>query len=160
MYLPLVRNKVVEVTPAVSTSAYADKDAINTGGIITLPNVVSSRGDVAYLAGITVTDAANQKSALSLYFFNAAIASTFTDNAVFDPTDAEILANFVGYVALASASYISLNDNAVGTQTPAYPIAMKTKNSTNLYLAIVSAGTPTYVAAADLKFRFTFGSRN
>lgn len=132
------------VTPTVSTSpAYAAKDAV--GGIMEFTNAVGVSGGTGIVQTVTIVDASQQMPALDLVLFDRTIAGTVTDNAAFDPTDAD-LANVIGVVPMSQ--WFDFNDNAVGFRG-GLGIAFKS-NGTSIFGALVTRSTPTFVATTDI----------
>lgn len=145
---------VVEQTPTVSTSpAYTAKDAV--GGLLTFSNAARYPGGSGIIQSAALIDLSQQMPSLELCLFDRAIAAP-TDNAVFDPTDAE-LKTLLCVIALSS--YGDFNDNSASTRG-ALGIAFKlfggsgsVSATANLYGALVTRGTPTLVGTADITVR-------
>jgi len=133
-------------TPVVDTSAYATGDLI--GGKLTFsPPAGTSYQGTGYIVSVSITDKADQAVDLELVLFHTNPSSTtFTDQAAFDPADAD-LAYVSSVIALASSTtFFTYNDNGVHfLGSLAIPFKGKT-----LYGALVSRGTPTFAAASDV----------
>lgn len=145
------RLKVVRLsaTPVISTTAYAAKDAV--GGLLTFANAVRSSGGSCRIEAAQVVDKGQQQADLELLLFDRSITAP-TDNAAFDPTDAEL--NYcVGMVPLAGGLWSDLNDNSVGTVNNVGLSCVL--NGTDLYGVIVSRSTPTYTSTSDLVVTLT-----
>lgn len=134
----------ISVTPTVSTSpAYTAKDAV--GGIMTFANAVGVSGGTGILQAVTIVDLSQQMPALDLVLFDRTIAGTVTDNAAFDPTDAD-LANVIGVVPIST--WADFNDNSVAVRT-GLGLAFKS-NATSIFGALVTRSTPTFVGTSDI----------
>lgn len=132
----------VQVTPTISTSAYANGDAV--GALLTFANALPAAGS-GVLEAVTIVDKASQAAALDLVLFRASITAP-TDNAAFDPTDAE-LADYVGHVVIGGGHYSAFNDNAAAMRRPELHFDL---SGTSLYGVLVARGTPTYAATTDI----------
>ena len=156
----------VIVTPVVSTTpAYTAGDSI--GGKLTLTKIVDPRKSInatpsavptffgsGIIQSIVLVDQAKQSLAVDILFFNSdPSATTFTDNAVLDVADADLL-KAIGHVSILAADYTALNDNSLATKTN-LGIAFNTTGSTTLYAAIIARGTPTFAATNDLQLMTT-----
>jgi len=151
---------VYEIDPSVGiTPAYADRDLICEK--ITL-NTAVRESACAVIRKVVIIDQAKQSAAINLVFFHSdPSASTFTENAEFDCADAD-LDNCIGVIAVAGTDYLALKDNSIATVGAAndlyFPIYAKpastdTSTPTTIYMAVLSGGTPTYVAAGDLRIK-------
>ena len=138
----------IQVTPTISTGIYAAKDAI--GGLYTFSNAARYSGGSGRLLAVTVVDKDQEKADMDLVLFRATFTAP-TDNAVFDPTDAELL-DCIGWVPIGSGMYADFNDNSVAHVdcNVAFTLA-----GTDLFAAMVSRGTPTYTATSDLVVTLT-----
>lgn len=136
----------IQVTPTISAAGiYAAKDAI--GGIMTFANATRTSGSGGILESVTIVDKDQEMAAMDLVLFSATIAGTVTDNAAFDPTDADML-NCVGWVPILTGDYADFNDNALAVRSGlgiAYTCA-----ATSLFGALVARGTPTYTGTSDI----------
>lgn len=136
----------VKVSPVCDTAIYASEELI--GGKLTLKKCTQGPGLGGIIQTITIVDQAMQKSALALLFFTAdPTGTTFTDQAALDVDDADLRNAFE--IAVVANDYVDLTDNSIATINPT--VAFGPLTDETLYLAIVSKGTPTYVAATDLQ---------
>lgn len=139
----------VAQTPTISTTAYTVKDAV--GGLLTFANAARSAGGVATITGCQVVDRAQQRKNLDLVLFDRTITAP-TDNAVFDPTDAE-LAYCVGIIPIAAGYYADFSDNAVADVPVHRDVVL---NGTDLFGVLVAREEPpTYASTADLSVTLT-----
>ena len=144
------RLKVVrlQVTPTISTSIYAAKEAI--GGLYTFAGAVRSSGGSGRIVAIQIHDKDQEKAGVDLVFFDRTFTAP-TDNAVFDPTDAE-LATVVGVVSVVAGHYADFNDNSVAHVAVDLPFVL---NGTDLFAGVVARGTPTYGTTSDITISLT-----
>lgn len=137
----------VTVTPTVSTSpAYTAGDAV--GGLMTFTSAHGTSGGKFIIDTVTILDLAKQSAALDLVLFDQSFTAS-TDNAVFDPSDADA-ANVIGFVPIAAGNYADFNDWSVATVRNV-GLAGALSGSTSLYGQLVARGTPTYAATTDIK---------
>lgn len=135
----------IQVTPTISTGIYAAKD--NVGGLMTFANAAAAGDDPIRVNAVHLVDKDQEMASFDLLLFRASITAP-TDNAAFDPTDAE-LADYIGHIPIYAAHYADLNDNAVAV-APNPDRAWVTLAGTSLYGVLVSRGTPTYTSTSDL----------
>jgi len=143
---------VVTPTITVDTNAFTSGDSI--GGKITLTNAMEVSGGSAILDQITLIDRANQKPVCEIFIFESdPSAATITNNAafVFSTDDTLVIARIV----LASGDWTTTNSKGVACVKNIGAL-VKAVGSKNLYAAIVTTSTPTFVATTDLKARFCF----
>lgn len=139
---------ITTVVPTVDTAgAYATGESI--GGKLTF-HTPPTFFQNARIRGVTIGDAAKQNSDLDIYFFeDNPSATTFTDQSTLDIDDADLPK--IRHVVNLTA-YDDTNDNSVTGNVALDVPYDKTKT---LYVAVVSRGTPTYVAATDLDVTVT-----
>lgn len=145
------RLKVVRLaaTPAISTTAYAAKD--NVGGLLTFAGAARAAGGSVRIESCQVVDRDSEMADLDLVLFDRTITAP-TDNAAFDPTDAE-LDYCVGVITLSGGMYAAFNDNAVASVEG---LAMQAVlNGTDLFGVLVARHAMTYTAVDDLKVTLT-----
>lgn len=143
----------VSVTPTISaTPAYTSGDAV--GGKQTLTSAVRVSGGKALLQTLTVIDRANQKQPLTILFFNSdPSAATITDNAAFVfSTD---ISKLIGKVNVLAADYETVDSIAVATIAN-LGLLLKASGSANLFVAVVTTGTPDFASTSDLVFQYGF----
>lgn len=144
------RLKVVrlQVTPTISTTAYAAKD--NVGGLMTFSNAVRASGGSARLEAVQVVDKDQERTSMDLVLFDRTITAP-TDNAAFDPSDTE-LGYCVGVVPIYGGDYHDFNDNAVANKMVGLEFLL---NGTDLFGVLVARATPTFTATSDLVVTLT-----
>lgn len=142
----------VTATPTISTSAYADGDAL--GDKLTFTAALQSSTATGYVISIMVTDLAGTTEDIDLVLFRTdPAATTFTDNAALDIADAD-LSKVMAVVNFGSANRFAFNDNGVKyVASLAIPVEGKTTASAlsrTFYGALVSRGTPTFAGTSDV----------
>ena len=136
---------LVAVTPTISTSIYAAKDAI--GGVMSFSNAARASGGGGIVESVVIVDKDQELAAMDLVLLSSTVAGTTTDNAAWDPNDSD-LANVVGVIPILSGDYADFNDNAVASRSGigmAYTCA-----ATTLFGVLVARSTPTYTATSDI----------
>lgn len=141
------RQKVVRlsVTPVVSTTpAYTAKDAV--GALMTFSSAVRASGGSCTLVAAQLVDKGQQMKDIELVLFDRTLTAP-TDNAIFNPTDAE-MATCVGTLYFGAGYYADFSTNSVcAIDSIGLPILL---NGTDLFGVLVARGTPTYTATNDL----------
>ncbi len=145
------RAKVVSIaqTPTISTSpAYTAKDAI--GGLLTFANAVRASGGTGKIAAVQIEDKGQQKADIDLVLFNATITAP-TDNAIFNPSDAEV-GTCVGYIPIGGGMYSDFSTNSVANAIPGLEFVLA---GTSLFGVLVARSTPTYTSTTDIVVTLT-----
>lgn len=143
---------ILQATPAVDTSAYAAGDLIGSAAIM-LPKAlgVGHKERAGLIQSVTIIDLAKQAADIDVVFFDEKpTGTTFTDNAAFDPADAD-LDKIIGYASVTD--YSSFNDSAIGQVNNLVIPFVLADLGAPLWAALVSRGTPTFSAAADLTLK-------
>lgn len=140
----------VAVTPTMDTSAYTANDVWFTATEIAAAARVS--GGSTILQSVTILDKDDQTAAaVDLYFFDRTVTLGTINNAV-TISDADA-AYYVGHVSIAAADWKDLINSKVACKA-GIGLAMKA-NATSIFVAAVTAGTPTNTASGVyLKFSF------
>lgn len=142
-------SNTIDVAPVCDISGvYASGDVI--GGKLTLSDVAKLSGGVGTIMSIAIADKAKQNAALDIVIFNGEPGS-FTDQAPFDPSDADLL-KMAGVISILASDYASFNDNSLATLA-AIGLGFNVDSGDDLFAAVVSRGTPTYVSTSDLQIR-------
>jgi hypothetical protein len=148
--------KIIRIPGSTVGGGGATQYSLNdlVGSKLTLTDAVPGAGGSSYLMGITIEDLSKQNGALDIVLFDSdPSGTTFTDNAAFDIADAD-LAKVIGFVSIASTDYSGFNDNSTAIKT-LINLLCQGNGSSNLYAAIVSRDTKTYVAnELSIKFHF------
>lgn len=138
---------IVKLTGAqvgVDGAAYGSGDVLGDKCPIKI-EAVRSQSDTGIIHSVIVQDLSNQSGAIDIVFFDSNPSSTtFTDNAALDINDAD-LPKVIGIVSVVAADYKSFADNAVAT-VKGIALPIKSLSSPNLWIAVVSRDTKTYVA--------------
>lgn len=150
---------VISVSPTISTSAYTAKDCV--GGAMTISNPVRLTGGTCVLESIAIVDKDSEEAIFDFHFFSD--APTATDNAVFDPTDTQLVDHYLGTVygvgntdVDPQAVYSTLNDNSVCSKRNIGLVLAAAATASSIYCVVVTQGTPTYTSTSDLNFKFGF----
>jgi hypothetical protein len=139
----------ITVSPTISTSpAYTAKDAV--GGLMTFANAARTSGGSIVIEQVVIVDKDQEMASMDLVLFDQSIGAP-TDNAIFDPTDAE-LANVLGVIPITPGDFSDFNDNSVASRDVAISAVL---NGTSLFGVLVARGTPTYTATTDLSVILT-----
>lgn len=137
------------VPTITSGSAYAAGQAI--GSTITMPKMQDfGFGTILNLALI---DKSNQKSAIDVLIFNQPLASPQTDKTTLSITAADA-ANLIGHIALVAGDYADLSASASATKYNLWMAAAGGVDN-NVYVQLVSRGTPTYTSTTALTVKLT-----
>lgn len=140
--------------PVCDLNAYATGELI--GGKLTLTGAARVSGGSGSIETLTLVDQAKQALACDIVFFEAdPSATTFTDQAAFDPADADLL-NVCGVVSIVVADYASFNDNCVATKANIGIAFGPLSTGTSIYAAIVARGAHDFAAATDLQLKVKF----
>jgi hypothetical protein len=118
-----------------------------------LTGAVSER-NTGVLMSVSVNDAANQSSAIDLFFFNQQ-PSNPTDHTTYAPSGGD-QAMLLGVVKIPAANYSALSANALATVSGiGLSLASLTGDKTGtIYCVAVCRGAPTYTSGC---LQFTFG---
>lgn len=138
---------VVSASPTVDTAIYAAGDLI--GGKLTFANAARVASGNGEIFSVLLADQAKQSIAIDLILFDSdPTGTTFTDQAALDIADAD-LTKIICVVPITT--YAALNDNSIGFASVRFPFALA--SGTSLYGCLVSRGTPTFAAGADVTVR-------
>lgn len=139
---------LVKITGAqlgVSGAAYATGDVLGNTSPIAI-EVVRGKNGTGILQSLIIQDLSKQSIALDMVVFDSnPTATTFTDNSALDIADADI-DKVVGVVSVVASDYAAFNDNSVATKTGIGLLVQNFSGSSNLWVAFVSRGAPTYAA--------------
>lgn len=143
------KTTVVEAAPTVDTGgAYATGELI--GGKLTLSNATAYTVYSGIISNVTIIDKDKEAADLDVVFFDTdPTATTFTDQAAFDPADADLL-NIICTVSVTTD--VSFSDNGMSYANNVN-CPFRTPGSNTIYAAIVSRGSPTYTSSSDLLLR-------
>lgn len=140
----IVRASGVKV--GVSGAAYSAGDVIGDQSPIKLEKAARVRLGTGVIHSVTVYDKSAQAAELDLIFFDSNPSSTtFTDNGALTMSDVDI-EKIIGTVTIGGGDYVSFAASAVGTKT-ALNLPFQARTTTgDIYVAILTQDTPTYVA--------------
>lgn len=134
----------IQQTPAISNGAiYAAKDAI--GALLTFANAARVSGGSITVQSVQIADKGQQMAAVDLVLFDRTFTAP-TDNAIFAPTDAEVL-TCRGVISFYASDYADFSTNSVANKIVGLDMVL---NGTDLFGVLVARGTPTYTSTADI----------
>lgn len=141
-----------ELTFSLDTSAYAANDVLADRQEIT--NVLREVGLGAVLTDLVILDKDdNTAAAMDVYFLNADVALG-TENAAISITDAN--AEYIlGVVSIAAGDWKDLINSKLAHIRNINMVVKGVSGSTSIYVALVTAGTPTQTASGIVgRFKF------
>jgi hypothetical protein len=142
------RTHVVAVAPIASV-AYAATELI--GEKLTISDPLHFGGGRGRIVSVTLADKAKQNSNIDVVFFNAdPSATTFTDGSPLVVADADLL-RILGVVPIVAADYVDFSASSVASVRNVNLGIELLGTTKDLYCCLVSDGTPTYAAVADLQ---------
>lgn len=146
--------RTVSKTLTVDTALMAAEDLI-ADKVTIAGSEISRSGRASILQSLTIFDASDQAAALGIILFKSdPTNTTFTKNAAFS-IHANDEAKVCGLIKVAATDYFATSAKQMACiQNLAIPIQLSDEEK--LYAAVVSAGTPTYAAADDLRLHFGF----
>lgn len=134
----------IQQTPAISNAAiYAAKDAV--GALLTFANAARVSGGSITVQSVQIADKGQQMAALDLVLFDRTFTAP-TDNAIFAPTDAEVL-TCRGVISFYASDYVDFSTNSVANKIVGLDMVL---NGTDLFGVLVARGTPTYTSTSDI----------
>lgn len=133
--------------PVVSTTpAYTAKDAI--GGLLDFSAVGRTGVLTGSIEGVTIVDKGQQMAQMDVVLFEATISAP-TDNAIFAPSDADLLKT-IGLIPIVTGDWKDFSTNSMASVRVQHPIVL---TGTHLFAVLVSRGTPTYTSTGDIFIR-------
>lgn len=162
------KHKRIDFVSSLTTSAPAYSTGDVIGSVMTISGSATQEGlgeaDLSsILQSLVVLDPTGQSAALDIFFFNAPLTGTYTDNIAFSPSSAD-MKNCIGTVSVATGDYITAGSQSVaagknqanlGHVIKQSPPTVKQKNT--IYAIAVSRGTPTYTNNLQIRFQFSNG---
>ena len=138
------------VTQTTNASAYEAGDCV--GEVIEIVNAVRVSGGTGVLQSIQIIDKGNQKAAMELLIFDSdpGAATIADDTAFVYSTD---ISKQIARIPIAASDYVTLNSIATASIGGLSRI-VKASGSANLYAALVTTGTPTYISTSDIIITF------
>lgn len=149
------KSTVVTLTFTLDASgAYAAGDLLADRQV--LAGVLPRNGGSAVLQSLTLNDKDdNTAAAMSVVFLDADV-SLGTENSAPTITDANA-DNILGIVPIASGDWADLGGCKVATKTGIGLLVKGATGTTNVYVALITAGSPTQ-SASGIVGRFAFDS--
>lgn len=152
--MQLRRIPAIEIPVPVVTSngaIYASGDQI--GVVMKLENALQDTKGMAFLRSIIALDKSKQKAAFDVFFFNQAPVNAVADNSAADISDAE-MAKCLGSVSVVAGDYADLANSSLATKSGlGLLLKGETAMSKDLWILVVSRGTPTYTSVQDLTLK-------
>lgn len=146
----ITNSRVITLTPAIQTSAYATGDLI--GGKQLLANASRGFTGSGVISHIAVTDKDAINAEFDLVFFSSdPSASTFTENGSLSINDNDLIKR-ICTINISSSSYTSYPTNS-SSDSLNNNCVFKTLGSTNAYLAVIIRSSATYLSTSSLTFR-------
>lgn len=141
-----------EAVPVCDTSAYASGDLIGDAALkLEFPVGHEQKERAGLIQSVSIIDLAAQAADIDVVFFDEEPDNTtFTDNAAFDPADAD-MEKIIGVASVTD--WKSFSDNAFGQDHNIVLPFVLTGIYDALWAVPVSRGTPTFAAATDLRIR-------
>lgn len=137
-------------TPLITSgAAYASGNAI--GSTITVPKVCDF--GFGTILNVALIDKSNQKAPLDILIFNQPLAAAQTDKTALAISAADA-GNLIGHIMLLATDYSDLSTSAVATKYNLW-MAVAAGIDNNVYVQLVSRGTPTYTSASSLVVKIT-----
>lgn len=141
--------QVIDVTPVLDTSAYADNDVLFVPVAIPAYRADGANGPARKLVSVVILDEADQAQDIDLIFFDGNV-TLGTINGAVNISDADAR-KILGSVSVVIADYCDTINSQVAT-----------KRDVNLIMqnpayigGVLRSGTPTY-AASSLKIKLGF----
>lgn len=146
----ITASTTISVTPEINTVQYTSGDLL--GGKQEIANAARSGIYSGVVHSVLISDLAAQGADIDIVIFSAnPTATTFTNNSALDIADAD-LPKIVCVIQVTNDSAFA--DNGVSFAA-GNNCVFSLSNSTSLYSAPVVRGSPTYVSASDLTFRYS-----
>lgn len=144
-------------TPALAVTAGAYTAGFAVGGILTLTSAMRKSGGSGVLQSLMMVDHANQKAQMEVLIFDSNPAGgTYADHGAAAIGDADI-AKLLHRISIAATDWVSLGGTAraiVDVNAIAKPVVAS--GSANLFMVIITLGTPTFANTTDLEARLGF----
>lgn len=142
--------KYVTVTPTVTAGAYVAGDSV--GDLMTFTNITCSNMQKGQITSVQVTDKSDNAVEYNLVMFKSLPAGTFTNDAAFDPADADLLL-MLPVINLATTDHFSFNDNGISSLASLFSNGQGYSTTSLpgiIYASLVTEGTPTYGSTSDI----------
>lgn len=137
--------KLTGAQVGVSGAAYASGDVLGDQCPIKV-ELVRGKYGTGIIQSVITQDLSNQSGAYDIVVFDSnPTATTFTDNSALDINDAD-LPKVLGVINVAAAEYDAFADSVVATTLNQQLAIKAATDSPNLWIALVSRDTKTYVA--------------
>ena len=148
-----MESRKIFTKPITTTAgAYALEDQV--GQLQTLVGAADHKHQAIKIDSITVVDTAQQKSELLILFFSKEPTITSTDSNTLAITDAELAEKLIGAIKVFAAEYYDVVGTSIAVvQYPDIQVHPQDRPSganegQNIYMLVLSKGTPTYGASS------------
>ena len=148
---------IIDVTPTLSTNAYADGDALFN--YTEIPRAVLGNGGCSELVNVTVTSKKASWTTMEIILMSNAQSLESANDEMNITAGEGAAAGFLGWVDMPSAGALDMGDAVFANPVPAVakpklPFFLQAgSGSTSVYFSAIIGGTVTF-AASDLTFRF------
>tara|TARA_R100001594_G_scaffold135698_1_gene177576 strand:- start:692 stop:1183 length:492 start_codon:yes stop_codon:yes gene_type:complete len=152
--------KIIDVTPTLDTSEYADGDALFNKHEI--PNAVIGKGGCAELINVTVNSKKASATPMEIIIMQSNQSMESANTAMNITAVEGTAANFCGWVDIPADGCLDMGNYIIGMPVnesgakPKLPFLVQADaGSTSIFFTAIIGGTVTY-ADGDLTFRFHF----
>lgn len=144
------KTDLVEVTPALDTSAYASGDFM--GDVWTITDAVREDSSFSVLQDVVVLDKDLQTLGMTIHLFNESPTIASADNAALDISDTEA-EKYIGSVEVVAGDYSLVTASNSAANVKNIGLVLKGDSDGNVYGILESDGAPTHTASGlVLKF--------
>ena len=150
--------KIIDVTPTLSTNAYADGDALFNRAEI--PSAVLGKGGCAELINITVGSKKGAATPMEIILMQTDQSMESVNDAMNITAAEGLAANFTGWVDIPADGCLDMGEynicmpvNETGTKPKLPMLIQADSTTTSIFFTVIIGGTVTY-AVNDLLFRF------
>jgi hypothetical protein len=155
MQLRRIPAKIVSLSVVTTAGAYSAADQV--GEVMKVTDASQDSTSVSILRSVCLVDKGKQSVDTDILFFSEAPTNSVLDNGPADISDAEMAAKCIGVVKLVAADYSILANNSVATKAGlSVMLQPSLARSKDLYVLVVTRGTPTYASVQDLTLRLAF----
>lgn len=147
------------IAPVITAGAYSTGDILGT--LFEIPGAALDGSGSTILQSIVVTDKSKQDPSFSLVLFSTKPTGTYTNNAPFDPSIADLLkvtlkldfgGDFTDFTLAAISQQGGLNQQAHSIS----PDSLNPGKDGSLWAVLVIQSDSVFVTTSDLSFKFLF----
>lgn len=140
------------LTPALAVTAAAYVAGNNVGGAIKLASALKDGVLTGKIQSLSLADHANQKAPVDILVFDSQPAAAIVDHAAMPALAVADSAKVIARISILAADYVTVGGTAVVSLNNLERLVQSATNG-DLWIAIVTSGTPTYAAVTDLTVR-------